>query len=207
VINLVSDESKKMIKEIISEIFGNILKTPRAIESSYEVTTSEMGEDEFHLKLYDTYFREELDFFNTYLSNVRFFALLTAGVIALTGAGILQIRLVGGQTFNLLLIGALASVALPIIGIYSSTKLYERVLVIASMRAKIEEKLGLARKGEWNTPWKNEALVHERRLKNLEKYSSSVEFVDKNKYTGHNLWATFLFALYLISGFVLLSAL
>jgi hypothetical protein len=136
---MVSEDSKKLIKEIFLDLFGDIFRKPyKTIETSVEVTPAENRERENLFKLYKLLAREELINLNYYLSGIKFFMGLVILLFALT---ITLLRIDSGHKLNALQVGLMLIALCSIIGVLTVEMTYKRFLIARTARTKVEEKL------------------------------------------------------------------
>ena len=171
--------------------------------------TKMTGRDERLIELYKVAVEEEHRGLESHQARVSFLAGFISAILAATVAGVIQ----GSEWFHylFLMLGPALIISLSLLGFRVSSEFYVRFLSAISMRAKIEDELGLTarrlrRRSTWI--WPEEAIVPTRHLTSRKHYSeSSQAWVDGHRITGYNRSARMLFGGAIVLGSVLLFAL
>ena len=162
------------------------------------------------LYLYKLYVDEELKFINMHQDRVKFFTGLLSGLVAGTVAGLL--KSIEWYHFALMTLGPILIIIISWIAEKSISRLYQRFLETVTVRAKMEQVMGLTHRPEEldNIPdayWSQEPFVATRHLKSRKrKFNNSQEWVEAHLKQGYNRWTYILFRGSQVLGLVLLLA-
>lgn len=164
--------------------------------------TSEPTED---LELLKLVAEEEHNALEAHQSRVQFIVGLLSALVAVDIAGLLQAQTL--LHLSALALGPIAIVALALLGEEVSWKFYERFLRIVTMRAKLEQRLGLTARdsGALTTGyWRQEPVVPTPQIESRSRASSSAEWIESKRGTGYDGSARRLFRMFVFLGTILL---
>ncbi len=162
------------------------------------------------LEVYKTSVDEMHHFLRGHQTRVNFFMSLLSAVFAGIVAGVFK----ASSWYHLafLTIGPIIIIALAEIAINGIFRLYQQFLEVVTVRAKLEQVLGLAEQpdslDESADPyWAHEPILASRHLESRHKYSSSAEWLKHHTNLGYHRWTQLLFRGVQVIGFLLLVAL
>ena len=155
-----------------------------------KLTTAEL------LEVYKTTVDEVHRFLDGHQGRVSFFMGLLSAVFAGTVAGVFQASAWYHLAF--LAFGPVIILALAQIGINGVFRLYQQFLEMVTVRAKIEQALGLTEppqlpEGVPNAYWADEPILAPRHLQSRRGRKSSADWLDHHKYLGYHRWTMQLF--------------
>jgi hypothetical protein len=151
------------------------------------------------VKLYELAAEDERLQFDRYQKSIAFHFGIVTVILGGTVAGIL--RATESQHFYFLLSGPALILIAATIGAVGTTRLYMGWLERVTVRAKLEQRLGLTRRPTAVMPgtyWPDEAVVPLRNLRAREQARSSEEFVDRAVHAGYNRWVRILFLCFIV---------
>jgi len=159
------------------------------------------------LKLYELSINEEHHFLDAHQNRVAFYCGILSALFAGTVAGFFQASEWHHKAF--LCIGPVLICALSAIAIKGTSRLYQRFLEAVTIRAKIEQELGLTKVPSVKTNvtdpyWQSEPITPPRHLKERKKFESSEIFIKKHKTRGYQLWTICWFWCFLVIGVLML---
>lgn len=160
------------------------------------------------LALYKAVVDEEHYFLDGHHARLKFFVGL---VTAIMGAVIYGMYHADNCAMRLVLLaGPIFGVAVSIFGIDATFRFYQRFLETVTVRAKLEDELGLTRRDSKPRKhcWPNEPLVFARHLEKRAQYGSSANFLEDQKKLGsQRSTRRIFFAAIALFGFVFLICL
>ena len=157
---------------------------------------------EEYLRIYDITSKEEQFYVDAHHKWVVFFSGIITALFGAMFAGILNAK--DNIHFIYLTIGAFVIILIAILAIFVTSRYYDRFILAVSVKAKIEQVLGMTTKShDWDQYWTDEPLIPERFLKDRLKYPSSSRFIFSSKRRGINLATFILFTVYFIGGIFL----
>ena len=168
--------------------------------------------EESLVDLYKVFVDEETKFLEMHQGRVKFFLGITSGIVAGTIAGIYKSTL--WYQFALMSLGPVLIFFTCSISIEGVFRLYQRFLEAISVRAKLEQQLGLTKTLPLMSEedyWPGEPIVAPRHFDSRKKYSTSKEWIEAHSNHGYHLWTVRLFrggqvlALVLLAVIVFLS--
>lgn len=156
-------------------------------------------EDARLLRLYELTIQEHHYYSRTHQDRIAFFSGILSALLTATGAGFLQAS--EWYHFAFLCVGPILICAISEIAIRGTSRMYRRLLETITVRAKIEQELGLTRPepGAASTPdsyWQLEPLIPQRPLDDRRESESSDDFIKTRRPKGYHLWITRLFRLF-----------
>jgi hypothetical protein len=162
------------------------------------------------LKLYEIVVEEEHHFTKTYQERLAFYSGLITALIAATVAAAFQAS--EWYHFAALCAGPVLLLVVSTSGHRATFGLYRRFLEAVTMRAKIEQEMGLTeprpvRGDATNTFWASEPIVPTRQLEYRKRRESSKEFVNELLKKGHQEVASLLFRTVAAVSLLMLAAL
>jgi len=142
--------------------------------------------EEAHLKLYEHACKEDTTWFEFYLKSIAFHFSLVSALLGATVAGALQAE--PGFPMAALLAGPIMTAFAAYLGFSSANRLYGTWLEKVTIRAKLEQKMGLTAEHHVETGyWSNESIVPTRNTADRSSFSSSREFIEAKLGLGYNL--------------------
>ena len=146
------------------------------------------GKDDY-LKLYEVVVSEEQHFLEAHQTRVKFYTSVISVLLAATVAGIVKSAVWYHYLF--ISVGPILTYLVSNIAVDGTFRLYQRFLESVTMRAKIEQVLGLtdnheARQGDKKFYWSKEPIVPPRHLKARRDCISSEEFIKKYSKAGYH---------------------
>jgi len=158
------------------------------------------------LKLYELAVSDQHIFAREHQNRIHFHAGLISALLVATVAGLIKSS--HSYHFVALLLGPALIFTISHIAVGATFRLYQCLLEAITMRAKIEQELGLTKsritesKGN-NEYWQSEQIVPYRHIKSRRDFQSSQAFVLANLSKGYQRWTRYLFRLFqLISIFL-----
>ena len=132
------------------------------------------------LKLFENAVSEEHYFLEAHQDRVAFYSGLVTVIVAGTAVGFLQAS--DWYHFAALCVGPMLLFAVSANAIAGSFRLYQRFIEAVTVRAKIEQELGLTKvlsrdTGEVDSYWPSEPLVPCRHIESRKMYESSTAFI------------------------------
>ena len=138
-------------------------------------------------KLLEVVIAEQQYWIDGHQKRVAFYSSLISAVFAATVAGALKADC--SLEYLLLLIGPILVFSLAIIGRDGTFRFYQQVLEAITMRAKLEQALGLTNEcflqKNASGYWQNESLIAHRHIESRKSATSSKEFVEKSVSEGY----------------------
>ncbi|MFX1479380.1 MAG: hypothetical protein ACFFCI_14705 [Promethearchaeota archaeon] len=166
------------------------------------------SEENKFLELYKIIVDEEHDFFREYQKRLEFYIGFVSLLIAGIAFGLIQAT--EWYHFAYLCIVPVIMVVISYLAIRGSYRLYQRYIETITMRAKIEQKLGLTEgkykklKDKTGEYWQDEPIVSYRHLKARVKTKSSRDFFKRYRKKGYHKVTTMLnFLIIGVSAFIL----
>jgi len=157
-------------------------------------------EHERLLKLYELAINEEYEFLDAHQHRIAFYSGIVSALVAGTVVGLFQ----ASEWYHLaiLCVGPVLIVAVSAVAIPGTFRLYQRFLEAVTVRAKIEQKLGLTKKHSADDTvtdsfWQSEPIVPQRHIESRKECATSDAFIRKYSKRGYHLWT-----ICLLSGFV-----
>ncbi len=154
------------------------------------------AEHEKFLKLYNLAINEEHHFLDAHQNRTAFYSGILSALVAGTVAGLLQ----ASESYHLaiLCVGPVLIFVVSKIAIDGTFRLYQRFLEAVTIRAKIEQELGLTKKHSVNTNatdsyWQSEPIIPFRHIESRKGCESSDAFVREHSKRGYHLWTIRLF--------------
>ena len=148
------------------------------------------------LKLYELAINEEHRFLEAHQARVAFYSGIVSALVAGTVAGLLH----SSEWYQIavLCVGPALIFAVSTIAIDGTFRLYQRFLEAITIRAKIEQELGLTRKCSSNAHatdlyWESEPIIPLRHIESRKSYESSDAFIKQNSTKGYHFWTVRLF--------------
>jgi len=162
------------------------------------MATTETGYEKL-LKLYKLAIDEEHHYETAHHERIAFFSGFLSALVTGTGFGLLQAS--EWYHFALLCVGPILIFAVSAIAIDSAFRGYQRFLEAVTVRAKIEQKLGLTstQRSEASAPdfyWQSEPIIPHRHIESRRKHESSKSFIDAHATKGYHFWGRRLFRLF-----------
>jgi len=149
-----------------------------------------MGNEEL-LKLYELAINEEHHFLDAHQNRVAFYSGILSALVAGTVAGFFQ----ASEWYHLafLCIGPVLIFVVSTIAIDGTLRFYQRFVDAVTVRAKIEQELGLTEERSVNTNvsgsyWQSEPIIPPRHIKSRKESESSDAFIKKHLTKGYHLW-------------------
>lgn len=160
------------------------------------------------ISLYQLIAEEERAFLEAHQTRVKFFTTIVTAILAATIAGVTKVSV--WYYIAILGIGPLLAIAVAWIAIKGTNRLYWRWLWSITIRAKLEQRLGLTepqhvpvKPGSY---WSAEPIVSPKHIESRQKCTTSVEFFERFKHAGYNHWTKCLFLGFIcISGILLVA--
>jgi hypothetical protein len=138
-------------------------------------------------KLLETKIQEEHYFLEAHQKRIAFYFSVVTAILAATVAG--AINASSPEHYLLLLPGPLLVLALAKIARFGTFRFYQRFLETVTMRAKLEQALGLTRphtiRNEEADYWPEEALIPGRHIRSRKACESSDAFIEKHGNLGY----------------------
>ncbi|TEU18556.1 MAG: hypothetical protein E3J21_05700 [Anaerolineales bacterium] len=157
------------------------------------------SEREELLKLYELAINEHHYYLDAHQKRIDFYtgilsALLTGAVVGLFQAS-------EPYHFACLCIAPVLIYAVSRIAIEGTFRVYQRLLETVTVRAKIEQELGLTSRqpdsaDDPDPYWRSEPIIPYRHIESRKKYESSKAFIDAHITKGLQLWARCLFRVF-----------
>jgi len=162
------------------------------------MATTETGYEKL-LKLYELAINEEHYYGNAHQDRIAFYSGILSALVTGTGVGFFQAS--EWYHFAFLCVGPILIFAVSTIAIEVAFREYQRFLETVTVRAKIEQKLGLTstqRSGASASDfyWQSEPIIPHRHIESRRKHESSRSFIDAHATKGYHLWATRLFRVF-----------
>ena len=153
-------------------------------------------EHEELFKLYELAVNEEHHFLDAHQNRIAFYSGILSALVAGTVVGLFQ----ASEWYHLaiLCVGPVLIFVVSKIAIDGTFRLYQRFLEAVTIRAKIEQELGLTKKRSVNTNatnsyWQSEAIIPLRHIRSRKDYLSSNAFIREHSTKGYHLWTRRLF--------------
>ncbi|MCK4664019.1 MAG: hypothetical protein KAT68_14215 [Bacteroidales bacterium] len=167
-----------------------------------------MNETEKNLKLLELAINEEQHFLQEHQSRIKFYMGLISTLIAATFAGFLNSK----ENFHYyaLIIGPILILIISTFAIKGTYRLYQRFLEAITVRAKLEQELGLTERKDNKDKkvyWKTEPIISSRHIKSRMNSDSSENFIKKSSNKGYHLWTKYLFNLFQLISIVMMIGL
>jgi hypothetical protein len=148
------------------------------------------------LKLYELAINEEHHFLDAHQNRIAFFSGILSALIAGTVAGLFHTS----EWYHLaiLCVGPVLIFVVSKIAIDGTFRLYQRFLEAVTIRAKIEQELGLTKKhsvnsNATNSYWQSEPIIPLRHIESRKDYKSSDSFIREHSRKGYHFWTIRLF--------------
>lgn len=148
------------------------------------------------LKLYELAVNEEHHFLDAHQKRVAFYSSILSALVAGIFAGLFR----SSEWYHLaiLCVGPILVFVVSKVGIDGTFRLYQRFLEAVTIRAKLEQELGLTKKRSVNTNatdsyWQSEPIIPLRHIESREGYESSDAFIKEHSTKGYHLWTIRLF--------------
>ena len=148
------------------------------------------------LKLYELAVGEEHQFLDAHQNRVAFYSGILSALVAGTIAGLFQ----ASEWYHLaiLCVGPILIFVVSRIAIDGTFRLYQRFLEAVTIRAKIEQQLGLTQKHSVNSDatgsyWQSEPIITLRHIESRKAYESSSSFITEHSRKGYHFWTIRLF--------------
>ena len=159
----------------------------------------EITETEKFLKIYELIINEEHHYIKEHQTRVSFYTGIITAFIAGIIAGIFQ----ASEWFHFLflLVGPISIFFISIIAIKGVSRVYNRFLESITIRAKIEQELGLVNqrsKDKEYSYWQSEPIIPTRHIESRKKCESSESFIKNKKTKDYQWWTTCLFYIFLV---------
>ena len=155
-------------------------------------------ENEELLKLYELSINEEHHFLDAHQNRVAFYCGILSALFAGTVAGFFQVSEWPYLAF--LCVGPMLIFFVSKIAIDGTFRFYQLYLESVTVRAKIEQELGLTRKPSvtvdanvTDSYWQSEPLIPPRHLKDRKESNSAQNFIEERKTKGYQLRTRLLF--------------
>lgn len=143
---------------------------------------SEMSETEKLLRLYELTINEQQHHFRGIQNRIAFFSGLLSALLVATITGIFEAK--ACYHFVFLLAGPIVLYVMADIGIEGNTRVYQRWVESVTVRAKLEQKLGLTMSAasadscdDSDMYWRGEPLVPPRHIDDRNEFESSDDFI------------------------------
>ena len=154
-----------------------------------------------YLKLYDIFVKEEQHFLESHQTRVKFYTSIISALLVATVAGILKST--EWHHYLLMLVGPTLSFFVSVIALDGTFRLYQRFLESVSMRAKIEQIIGMTKQTKFqedNVPsyWDNESIVPPRHLQSRIESKSTENFIKTYSKKGYHRSTHHLFRIFQI---------
>ena len=153
-------------------------------------------ENEKLLKLYELAINEEHHFLEQHQSRIAFYSGIVSALVAGTAAGLFQ----ASEWYHVAILcaGPLLIFTISTIAIDGTFRLYQRFLEAITIRAKIEQELGLTKMrsdnaDSSNSYWRLEPIIPLRHIESRKDCESSDAFINKHSTKGYHLWTVRLF--------------
>jgi hypothetical protein len=148
------------------------------------------------LKLYELAIDEEHYYLDAHQDGIAFYSGISSALVTGIGIGLFQAS--EWYHFALLCVGPVLIFAVSTIAVGGTLRKYQRFLETITVRAKIEQELGLTitQPSGTNAPdsyWQSEPIIPHRHIGNRRKYESSEAFINAHATMGYHFWATRLF--------------
>ena len=159
----------------------------------------EIIEAEKFLKIYELIINEEHHYLKEHQTRISFYSGMITAFIAGIIAGIFQAS--EWFHFAILLVGPISIFSISKIAIDGAFRSYQRFLESITIRAKIEQELGLvnprsSKRETLDSYWQSEPIIPIRHIKSREKFESSESFIENRKTKGYHLWTKRLFYIF-----------
>lgn len=147
------------------------------------------------LRLYEVTVGEINFYLEAHQKRIEFYSGLVSALMTVTAVGLFQAS--NWYHYAYLCASPMLIYAVSTIAVQGTRRVYQRLLECITMRAKIEQALGLTDvltvdKGT-DSYWDSEPLVASRNIDSRKRYETSQAFVDAHLEKGLQLWATRLF--------------
>jgi len=156
-------------------------------------------------KLFPEILKEEHYFLDAHQSRISFYSTIIATILGATIAGAAKVD--NKNAYLLLLVGPLIVIALAHLGTYGTRTFYRRYLESVTVRAKMEQTLGLTKAQDGDSSdsvyWKGEAFIPERHVEARKEFATSGEFVSKRMSMGYQKATEQLFSAFLAIAIIL----
>ncbi len=157
------------------------------------------SEREELLKLYELAINEEHCYLDAHQKRIDFYTSILSALLTGTGIGLFQAS--EWYHFAFLCIAPVLIFAVSSIAIQGTFRVYQRLLETITVRAKIEQELGLTSRQpsgaeDLDYYWRSEPIIPHRHIESRKKYESSKAFLDANVTKGLQLWAGRLFRVF-----------
>lgn len=153
-------------------------------------------ENEKLLKLLELAINEEHYFSDAHQSRIAFYSGILSSLVAGIAVGLFQ----ASEWYHLaiLCVGPLIIFAVSSFAIEGTFSLYRRFLEAVTVRAKIEQELGLTKRRSGNTGgsdyyWQSEPIMPLRHIESRKRYKLSDDFIKEHSTKGYHLWTVRLF--------------
>ena len=162
------------------------------------------------LKLYELAVDEHHFYVATHQKRIEFYSGILSALLTGTVIGFLQAS--EWYHFALLCVGPVLIFAISAIAVQGIFRYYQRLLETITVRAKIEQRLGLTSKQPsgadvLDSYWRSEPIIPHRHIESRGEHESSQAFIDAYVNKGYQLWARRLFRVFQWLSIVILFAL
>lgn len=159
------------------------------------------------MKLYELAINEEHYYLDAHQSRIAFYS----GILSALVAGIVVGLFKASEWYHLaiLCIGPLLTFAVSTFAIEGTFRLYQRFLEAVTIRAKIEQALGLTERRSGNADgsdsyWLLEPIIPSRHIESRKAYETSDAFIKEHATKGYHLWTVRLFRVFQWSSVLML---
>ena len=157
------------------------------------------SEREDLLKLYELAINEEHRYLDAHQKRIDFYTGILSALLTGTGVGLFQAS--EWYHFVFLCIAPVLIFTVSSIAIEGTFRVYQRLLEAITVRAKIEQELGLTSRqpgsaDESDSYWRSEPIIPHRHIESRKKVESSKAFMDAYVTKGLQLWAGRLFRVF-----------
>lgn len=175
--------------------------------SNFNISSSKSDRIEILLKIYEVIVDEEHYYSIANEKNIAFYS----GIITALFAGTVVSLLRTTEWYHLIALCLAPTIIYIIsdIAVESTQRFYHRWLVTVTMRAKIEQELGLT---VWNSNvddasniyWQTEPIIALRHIESRKNHPSSEDFIEANLEEGNRKWTVKLFIIFKVSSAIML---
>lgn len=165
-----------------------------------------MPDTDYH-RLLESAITEEHYFLNAHQERVQFYSSLISTVLGATIAGGMTAK--ESSHYCMLLVGPVLVVALSVIAVGGTSRIYQRFLEAVAMKAKLEQLLNLhlSIDAVGQAYWQGEPILTQRHMAARTKHEDSFSFISANMNKGYQRHTRNLFILFAFVGIILAGAL
>jgi len=161
------------------------------------------------LKLYELAVNEEHHYLDAHQARISFYSGIVVAVLAATATGVFYVST--RPHIAPLCFSPVVAFGLSALAIRATRRFYRRALESITVRAKIEQELGLAeaRQSEQDTSgsyWGSEPIVPQRHIESRLTHKSSQDFVNHFLTRGYQRWTEWLFRMFQGLSLLMLAA-